>query len=309
MREQVKKGGWRPVLLLVLVVSTWASATVISKYLFSHQLATPFTLVVCRFTLAGTFALLLFYLGHRQRQVSALPLVGERRSYLLGGFLITCFIVGYNLALLYITATLGGLYFFALTPVVMLLVGHYWLGTHLGWRQMLGIMVAVLGVVIVISGGDIPHLIASFTGSNLPLGLGLMTLSVLGWGIYGLWGRRYSLPQPGAALLSTGINQLIGVAPVWVLYFMFEPEGLASLDLLAWLLILYMGIVPSALGFALFYNLLKEVSLDQAATIQLFSPVITALLAIVFLNEPFSLALVLGTALLLGGVRIATRTG
>ncbi len=298
---------WRPVLLLIVVVASWASASVVTKYVYLHQIITPFTLVVGRFTLAGCFALFLFSLSQRRRQVKTLPFVGGWRAYWLGGTLITTFIIGFNLALLYISATLGGLVFFALTPLVMLVVGHFWLDSVFGWRQAIGISVALFGVIIVLSGGDPQHLLNSLTGTNLPLGLALMSISALGWGAYGLWGKRYPISQPGASLLSTGLNQLVGVAPVWVLYWLFEPNGLFILKPEAWLFILYIGIVPSCLGFALFNAILKDLNLNQAATIQLFSPVFTAFFAILFLDEPFSLALVIGTLVLLWGIRITTR--
>ena len=297
---------WRPVLLLVLVVISWASATVASKHLYLQNLVTPFTLVVCRFTLAASFALLLFGFGQRRRGFKTLPLVGGWQAYLIGGFFITCFIVGFNLALLYITATLGGLFFFGLTPIIMLVIGHFWLGTAVGWRQAIGVIIAVAGMLIALSGGDIPHFMAALTGSNLPLGLFLMAVAALGWGAFGIWGKRYSSPLPGASLLSTGINEIIGVLPVWALFFLLEPNGFANLSLETWLYILYIGIVPSSLGFALFYSILKDLSVNQAATIQLLSPVFTALLAILFLGEPFSLALLIGTAVLLWGVRVST---
>src|SRR4051794_24463674 len=113
----------RPVLLLILVVISWASATVVSKHLYLHNLITPLTLVVCRFTLAGVFALLLFRLSQGTHTIKT-SLVGGWKVYLSGGLLITTFIIGFNLALLYITATLGGLVFFGLTPVVMLIIGR-----------------------------------------------------------------------------------------------------------------------------------------------------------------------------------------
>lgn len=292
-------------LLLVLVVASWASATVVSKHLFVHHLATPLTLVVCRFTLAGVLALGLFRLIQGRNQVKT-SLVGSWKVYLFGGGLMTTFIIGFNLALLYITATLGGLVFFGLTPVVMLVIGRFWLGNSLGWRQVIGVTIALLGMMIVLSGGDPGHFLNALTGSNLPLGLGLMVVSAMGWGSYSLWGKRYMSKRPGASLLSTGLNQLIGVAPVWLLYLLIEPGGLFSLNLEAWLFILYIGIVPSCLGFALFNAVLKDVTLNQAATVQLLSPVFTAIMAIVFLGEPFGLALLIGTLVLLSGVRVST---
>jgi len=295
---------WQPVFLLVLVVASWASATVVTKHLIQQHLAVPLTLVSWRFTLAGVFALTLFYLNYKRGHEKKLPLVGNWRTYLLGGGLITTFIVGFNLALLYITATLGGIVFFALNTVVMIGVGHFWLGTSFGGRQIAGVVLALVGMTVTISGGDWNHLVASLTGSNLPLGLLLMSLAALGWGVYGLWGKRYGSTKNGASLLSTGINQLIGVIPVWFLVLLTDPGSLVAMPLEAWLYILYIGIVPSALGFALYYAILKDLSLNQAATIQLFSPVFTGVMAILFLNEPFSIALLVGTVILLWGVRI-----
>lgn len=296
----------RAVLLLVLVVASWASATVASKHLFNDHSITPFTLVVWRFTLAGSCALVLFSLGQGRRGTRKLPLAGGWRVYLLGAFLISIFILGFNLALLYISATLGGLFFFGLNPIIMLVVGRWWLGTGFGWRQVIGISIALVGLVIVLSGGDLPHLWNSLSQNQTLPGLGLMALASIGWGVYGLWGKRYGNPLPGAALLSTGINQLVGVLPVWVLALILEPQNIFAPKPEAWLIILYIGIVPSALGFALFYAILKDLTVNQAATIQLFSPVFTALMAILFLGEPFTLALVIGTLVLLWGVRYSS---
>jgi len=113
----------RPVVLMVLVVAGWASATVASKHLYLAHLITPLTLVVCRFTLAEVFSLLLFEVGYRQRRkngVVALPKIDSWRTYLFGGGILSTFTLGFNLALLYISATLGGLVFSGLVPIIML---------------------------------------------------------------------------------------------------------------------------------------------------------------------------------------------
>ncbi len=303
----VARNNWRPVILMVLVVASWASATVVTKHLLAKNLAVPLAVVAWRFALAGTFALLIFAIGQRRRGTKKLPLVGKWPVYLFGGALITTFIVGFNLALLYITATLGGLVFFGLNTVVMIGVGHFWFGTGFGRFQIYGIVLALLGMAFTVSGGNWNHLVASLTGSNLPLGLLLMAIASVGWGMYGLWGRRYTGKLPGTSLLSTGLNQLIGVIPVWLIMLVTDPGNLFPSQAEAWISILYIGIVPSALGFALFYAILKDLTLNQAATIQLFSPVFTGLMAIMFLGEPFSLALLVGAGMVLIGVRISSQ--
>ncbi len=191
--------------------------------------------------------------------------------------------------------------------MIMLVVGHFWLNTSFGWRQVIGIGIALSGVLIVISGGDLPHFLSSsLGGSNLFLGLFLMVFSAVGWGCSSLWGKRFSSPDPGGSLLSNGINQFIGVIPVWILCILFEGNTFSRLQPEAWFYILYLGLVPSALGSALFYHVLKDLNLNQASTIQLLTPVFTALLAIAFLGEPSSLALIIGIVILLAGVRFST---
>jgi drug/metabolite transporter (DMT)-like permease len=296
---------WGPVILLVLVVASWASATVVTKHIYLKHLSTPFTMVAVRFTIAGLFALLIYWLSTR-RTNSALPLVGGIKPYLWGGIFLSIYMIGLNTALIYISATLGGIIFFGLNPMVVLIGGYFWLGVKSGWRQVIGVLISLSGIAIVISGGDINKLLQSLNSGNLLPGLALMIFATFGWGLYGLWGKRHTSPLPGASLLSTGLNQLIGVIPVWILLFLFEPNGLSSLSFEGLLYIAYAGIVPSALGFALFYALLRYLKLEQVATIQLFSPVFTEVLAILFLNEPFGLELVVGTVVLLWGVRVAT---
>ncbi len=306
IRTRIKE--LRPILIFGLVVVAWSSATVASKHLYLAHLATPFTLVACRFTLASFTALTIFGINHRRR-ATPIPFVGGWKTYLLGGSFMIANMIGFNTAILYISATIGGLVFFGINPVLMLVISYFWLGTRFSRRQMVGVAIALSGMLIVISGGDLGKLASSFETGNLPLGLGLMLIGALGWAFYGLWGKRYGSLYPGAGLLSTGINQLIAVIPVWGLLWWLEPQGLAALNLEAWLFILYVGIVPSGIGFAVYYTLLKELRVEQAATIQMLSPVFTTALAIFFLGEPFSLALLVGTIILLGGIRICTYLG
>jgi drug/metabolite transporter (DMT)-like permease len=298
--------GWGPVLVLVMVVFFWASATVVTKHLYQQKLITPYTLVVGRFTVAGVVALLIFYFIRRKLGNPTLPLVGGFKAYLLGGLFITTFIFTFNTGLQFITASLSGVLFFGLCPLFMLLIGYFWLGVKTSWQQGAGVALSLVGILIVVSNGDPLNLISHASGSNPLLGMGLMTLAAIGWSAYGLWGKRYTSRAAGASLLSTGFNQLLGVAPIWILALAFEPTGFLSLNLEAWIAIIYVGIVPSAIGFALFYWVIPRLPLEQVATIQLFSPVFTEVMAILWLGELFSLALVLGTAILLVGVRIAS---
>ena len=295
---------WQAMALLLLVVATWSSATVATKYIFTHHLATGLTTICVRFTLAALVAFTLFSLQRRPK-IAALRVSAARlRAYALGAVCLAVFFFCLNIGLIFTSAAVGGLIFFSVTPITMVVLGRFWLGVAIRRWQVWGIGLACVGLVVVLTGGDLNRL-AGANASNPLLGDGLVALGGVGWGAYGVWGKRYLGSTP--ALLATGINQLGGVLLLWPLALTLEPGGISHIAGGGWLLIVYMGIVPSALGFAIFYQLLRVLTVSQAAVVQLLSPVITACMAFVWLDETIGAALVVGTLIILAGVRLSQR--
>lgn len=67
-------------------------------------------------------------------------------------------------------------------------------------------------------------------------------------------------------------------------------------------LLLYLGLVTTAVAYALFYAGLRTISGGVAAVLTLLEPVAAALLAILILAEPLSAATVAGSVLLVGSI-------
>ena len=65
------------------------------------------------------------------------------------------------------------------------------------------------------------------------------------------------------------------------------------------------GAITSALGYALWYRALRELTATQGAIVQLTVPAIATVGGIVFTGETLTLRLVLCSAAILGGVAIA----
>ena len=66
------------------------------------------------------------------------------------------------------------------------------------------------------------------------------------------------------------------------------------------------GGIASSLGYILWYAIVPRYSLVSSSIIQLSIPVITALLAVIFLGEAITWHLVFCSALILGGIGMAT---
>jgi drug/metabolite transporter (DMT)-like permease len=70
------------------------------------------------------------------------------------------------------------------------------------------------------------------------------------------------------------------------------------------MLALVSGIITSGLGYVLWYKALQSLTTTQASAVQLMVPVIAAFGGVAFLSEQVSFRLILGSALILGGVAL-----
>lgn len=69
-------------------------------------------------------------------------------------------------------------------------------------------------------------------------------------------------------------------------------------------LLAYLGVVTTAIAYALFYGGLRTVPSSVAAVVTLLEPLTAALLAVLILGEPLAGASVAGGVLLLGAVAV-----
>jgi drug/metabolite transporter (DMT)-like permease len=104
--------------------------------------------------------------------------------------------------------------------------------------------------------------------------------------------------------ISITAGSLIVATPLFLMNFLLMqswPESISTVTLLS---IIYLAIMGSAIGFPLYFYLLKNLNAERVALIALITPV-TALLVGAFLNdEVISTRVWLGTALIIAGLAI-----
>ncbi|WP_319412968.1 DMT family transporter [uncultured Cohaesibacter sp.] len=90
--------------------------------------------------------------------------------------------------------------------------------------------------------------------------------------------------------------------------FFLEPsEALLDASLDRWLILIYLGIVPTALATLMVFVLLSQTTATFLATSNYLIPIATALGGILFLGESLSWIVWLGFAIILVGVAISSR--
>lgn len=228
--------------------------------------------------LGGALALWLIV---RMQARSARPLAGNLPSALA----LFVYAAGFSWAYLQLSAATGALLLFGAVQASMIIWG-LWRGERLSLGQGCGLLLAFAGLgVLLLPGASAPAVLPA----------ALMLLAGVAWGVYSLRGRGV-----GDATAHTAGNFIRSLPLVLLLGLCGLPW--AYLDGAGVLFALLSGTLASGVGYALWYAVLPALRATQAATVQLSVPLITALLAVLLLGEPFSARLLLASALLLGGV-------
>jgi len=263
----------RLILLTVLALLAFAGNSLLGRMALGPGGIDPTSYTLIRLA-AG--AVTLTWLSGRQH-----PRGGNWASALA----LFVYAAGFSFAYVSLDTGIGALLLFGAVQISMILAGLR-AGERLPARGMLGMVVAVLGLVLLLRpGGHAPALFGSV----------LMLAAGVAWGVYSLRGRGAGNP-----LAATAGNFLRASAFAAVLAVVFaahlQPHGIGVL----WAIV--SGAITSGLGYALWYHVLPALTPVRAATVQLAVPVLAAALGVLVLAEPLSARLLIAGALVLGGV-------
>ena len=286
-----------PYVLLFLTMLFWSGNAVIGRGIVGT--VPPVGLGFWRWTVALA-VLLPFGLG---------PLWAARHSLLkawpvimaLSVLGVTVFNTLYYLALTSTTASNSTLVS-STAPAVIPLVAWIAYRERFSRRQALGLGIAAVGVAVVVLRGDIQ------AAKELRVNDGdlLILLSVLVWAVYSILLRR--LPaglHPLALLTATFAIGLMFLIPLYL----WELSTGAEMRMApqSFLAIAYTGVFPSILAFLCWNQAVAAVGSSTAGLFLYLMPVITSLLAVTFLGEVIYPYHLIGAALVISGIHVATR--
>lgn len=197
----------------------------------------------------------------------------------------------FSFAYVALSAGIGALLLFGAVQATMILWGLH-KGERLNTIQIVGFIVAVTGLVVLVSPGlSAPPLAASI----LMLGAGIA------WGIYSLRGKGERNPARATAgnfVRAVPFAAALSIAFFRSAYCDLTGVGYATIS----------GAVTSGLGYVIWYSALPGLKAASAATVQLSVPVLAATGGIVLLGEPITLRYVLASVAVLGGIALVVAT-
>ncbi len=251
----------------------------------------PFTLAAARMVVAGVAFLPLL---RRQPAVEQRP--GRRWPWLLGMALlgmVGCPVTLY-LALHYTTATSTSL-INGTGPLMTALLAAWLLRDRLTPGQLAGAIVSLLGVTLVVGGGQADGL----NGLALNLGDLIMLGNVAMWGLYSIMSRVVTRER--SAVWATTFSiwfALPFLLPAAILEWRQAPPVLNGSLLLA---VLYIGVFSTCLAFLAWNEGVRRVGPSGAMAFYNMLPMFGALLAALFLGERLMSGQLLGGGLIIGG--------
>ena len=189
------------------------------------------------------------------------------------------------------------------TPLTMALVGWAILGERLDRRQAAGIFVGAFGVLLVVSRGHLGLLVAGRFGTSGDL---LVMISTLTWALFSVYSRRGLQRHRSAPMILyvMGSGWLLGTIP-WLA--VGGPAQIRFLTADAWIGILFLGVLCSGVAYVFWYDALRALPTARVGALLYIEPLVTMAVAAVVLGEAVTPAALLGGAVIVAGVRLATR--
>ena len=191
----------------------------------------------------------------------------------------------------------------AFSPIITGIMAAVFVGERLTRKNYIGVVMAFLGVVLLLTRGRIENIMLLKVNS----GDLLMLCSVLSWGIYALLIKRMVRKYTEFTLTYYatlfGVIFLIGLAGV-------ENQGYPTVDasMISLGSVLYMGLCASGAGYLLYNTSIRRIGPTKTSSMVYSSvSVFVAILARIVFNEPITVMMVLSMGFILLGLRFTLK--
>lgn len=299
MPEKTSKSIWLAYAGLVLTPLFWAGNAVVAKGVVDQ--IPPMSMSFWRWIIALAI-LLPFGLPGVLRHKAII------RQHWLSILALATFSVGAFNSLLYLAAMTTSAINIALInatiPIMVALLAWLLLGDRTRPLQALGIALAIVGIATVVARGEL----AVLTGLQAQAGDLVMVLAVASWGLFSVLLRRQAVPLPPLTFLTVQIaTGAMVIFPFYLTDLLFISGGF-EVNRATAVPMMYFAIFPGILAYGFWNHGVHRIGPSKAAIFMYLTPVFASVLAGVFLGERLGTSHLIGGALILAGLVLATRS-
>lgn len=183
---------------------------------------------------------------------------------------------------------------FGLAPIITGVMATFWLAEQaLTATRIIGMLLGLAGLAIMLLGSQ-------QLGQHALYGIAGMVFSVIAYSASAIAVKRIGADVPA---LATTIGGLTVTVPLLVILYILTGQPVPKVvPLRAAISIVYLGLIGSVLGFAMYYYVLRQVEATRVALITLITPVAALMLGHFLNGEALQTEALIGTATILSGL-------
>jgi len=184
------------------------------------------------------------------------------------------------------------------SPAFIAILGWMVLKEKLTLLQSSGIVLAMIGVLAVVSKGDLSTLTNGRFGTY---GDFLILISAVNWAVFSILSRRGLQVHPSTRM--TFWVMTIGWLLTSVAFFAGRSYAeIPQLDARGWIAMIFLGIFTTGFAYIAWFDALAQLSAAQTGAFLFIEPLTSMVVASIILNEQITLVSVLGGAIILVGI-------
>lgn len=270
-------------MLIVLSAILWGTAGISAKYLINMYSLSALTIGAMRLLIASPILLTMSKIQSKGK------IKIDRRHYvlfLIYGITVATYQIAYFTAVKNIMVSIATLIALCTAPIFVAILSRIFIKERMNTVVIIALIVSIIGtsMIIGIRGNQILAN-GNYWGYILALGAGLS------YAVYTLCGKNLVVYYPSTKVISI----TFGLGALLMLPFVKIP---GNLSWNAWVILLYLGVVPTAIAYIIFTTGLKKSTATKASIATLFEPLTSTTLSVLLIGEKFNLSQVLGAILL-----------
>jgi drug/metabolite transporter (DMT)-like permease len=281
-------------LLILLAVIFWGTSFVATKTLLFEL--KPITIIILRLIIAS---ILLTIIAISTKRNFSLNVKSHGWIFILS--LVAVFHLWIQVTGLQFTTAANTGWIIGTAPIFMAIMGLIFFKEKITLLGVLGIILAIFGLLMLIGKGDITNIgLIENKGDLLVLG------SAFTWGVYSTVNKKISLSySPLMTILYLFLMMAIIIIP-----FNLNQETIASiinLSLLGWLMVLFLGLFCSGVSYVIWAQALRDMESAKVGAFLYLEPLVTVFTAWFFLSEEITFLMIISGLLITIGVIIVNK--
>jgi len=189
------------------------------------------------------------------------------------------------------------------SPAFIAVLGWLVLKEKLNLLQSSGIALAMVGVLVVVSKGNLANI---FVGSFGTIGDFLILISAVNWAVFSILSRHGLKTHPSTRL--TFWVMTIGWLITSVAFFAGKSyTQIPLLDSRGWWAMIFLGIFTTGLAYIAWFDALAQLPSAQTGAFLFIEPLASMVVAAIVLKEQVTFASIIGGAVILFGIWLVNR--